>query len=180
MESNQPSDAAAALADVDSARHVLSDRAAPGTAFLASLGAAVAVTIACMGTGFARQQLWLAVVGALVFAVVASAQLLLVRRSGAWVSDLAHDVVLGASSLASGAYVVALLATVWAAAQEQWWVVGLLSVAGGAAYAWSGRRWVAAFRETPEQHAGRRSGALVAATAVAAALGLVALLLGAR
>ena len=181
MESDpqaRATEASLALGDVARARTALSDRLAPGLGFLATLGMAVALSIALAGTGFAQEDPRLAVAGAGVITVVGGTQLWLVRRrTGVWVSDLAHRVVLGGGSLAAGSFVVALLATVWAASSGLWWVVALLSAAGGAGYALGGHRWLSAYHRHPEGHVGSDTRLALAVLATVAVAGLVLLLL---
>ena len=52
--------------------------------------------------------------------------------------------VLGTATAASVSYAVALAAAIWAAYGDRWWLVALWSAVGGAAYALSGGRWMAA------------------------------------
>jgi hypothetical protein len=57
------------------------------------------------------------------------------------------------ASDASTAYVLALLAAIWAGIESQWWLVVACSIVGGAAYALGGRRWFEAYRAEPARHA---------------------------
>ena len=106
--------------------------------------------------------------GLAVFVAVAGVQLARFRRlNGVWLGGFASRVVLGTGTAASAAYAIALGASLWAAYDARWWLVALCSVGGGAAYAFSGRRWMRAYRARPAVHGRGESAAWLAVLTVA-------------
>jgi hypothetical protein len=99
------------------------------------------------------------------------------RLNGVWLGGFASRVVLGTGPAASLSYVIALGAAIWAAYDARWWLVALWAIAGGAAYALSGRRWMDAYRARPAVHWRGESAAWLALLGVAAFAGLALLLL---
>lgn len=157
--------------------------------FFTSIGVAIALQIALTAValswsvgdgGITTLSSWtlaFLVAGVAVLLVVAGVQLAAFRRlNGVWIGGLLSRVVLGTGAIASFAYVVALLAAIWAAIESQWWLVIVCSVVGGAAYAFGGRRWLEAYRAEPARHARAVSRPMVG-LAVAVALAGLALLL---
>jgi hypothetical protein len=172
-------EAAAALAAADALR----DRVARGVAmpswFAASLGLAITLHIATTAVGVAEGRPWVLAAGLAVFAAVAGVQLARFRRrNGLWLGGLATRVVLGAGAAASASYAVALAAAIWAAYAAQGWLVALSSLAGGAAYALSGHRWMRSYRAQPALHARGDSPAWPALLAAAAVAGVALAVLG--
>ena len=184
MESSErpitPSEAQAAIADAESARTRLASSLRLPSFFYSSIGAAIAVQIGAGATGVAYQGTWGMVVlagGVLVFVVVAAVQLARFRRlNGAWLGGLASQVLLGTAGLASITYAAAFGLATWAAfAGGAGWLTPIAAVAGGAVYAWSGRRWWRRYQGAPAEHS-RGENAVVLAIAVVLALAfLVAL-----
>jgi hypothetical protein len=168
-----------ALADAEAARSRLTDRVVVPVWFWAVLGAAIALQIATAAFGLADDRPALLVYGLAGFALVASAQLaLLRRRSGVWLGGFASRVVLGTGHSASLVYAFALAAAVWAAFEGPAWLAVAVSVAGGAGYVIAGQRWLRDYRVEPDEHAlGEPVLWLVGLGAMAVA-GLVLLLLG--
>jgi hypothetical protein len=154
---SDPDRASLALGDALAARGRFTDALVLPPLFFVSLGVAIAAQLATSAVGIARQDGagWLLLVGGwALLALVAGVQLWRFRRrNGAWVSGLAHRVVLGTGDAAAVTYALALGAVVWAALEGAGWVVAGSSLAGGAAYAWSGRRWWQEYRRDPATHA---------------------------
>lgn len=172
-------DAAAALADAAALRARVAQGVATPPWFAATLGVAVAIHIATTAVGATGDRPWLLAAGLALFAAVAAVQLARFRRrNGLWLGGFASRVVLGTGASASASYVVALGAAIWAAHAGQGWLVGLCSIAGGAAYALSGHRWLRAYRAQPSLHARGESPAWLALATAAALAGVVLLLLG--
>jgi hypothetical protein len=176
--SSTPDEAATALAAAEASRTSLADHVAVPRLFFASIGAAVAVQIGAVALGLAGvgdSPLLLVAAGLLVFAAVSAAQPVRFRRAnGVWLGGLVSKVVYGTAAAASISEAVALGAATWAAFAEQWWLVAVASVAGGAAYALSGRAWLLKYRSDP---AGHSRGESVAWLVVMAVLALVFLVL---
>jgi hypothetical protein len=171
-------EATAALTDADAASVRLAHGIAMPPWFTASLAAAVAAHIATTARGVTGGQPWTLVAGLAIFSVVAVVQLARFRQiNGIWLGGLASRVVFGSGAAASVSYAVALAATIWAASVAQWWLVALCAIAGGAAYALSGRRWLRAYRAAPSLHARGESPAWLALLAGTALAGLVLLVL---
>src|SRR5262245_26891710 len=163
MESTEPHpnaiDAAAALRDAEASRAALARGIRTPPWFFTSIGVAIAAQIALTAVGFSwsigsggiaglsASTIAAFAAGIAILAGVAAVQLAAFRRlNGVWVGGLLSRVVLGTGALASVAYVVALLAAIWAAIGTQWWLVAISSIIGGAAYALAGRRWLDGYR----------------------------------
>jgi hypothetical protein len=184
MESTPPRptalEAAAALRDAEASRATLTERIALPSWFFASIGAAIAVQIATAAIGLGAEALWLPPAGAAVFGAVAGVQLVRFRRTnGIWVGGFASRVVFGTGGFASASYAVALGAAIWAGYEASWWLAAVWSLAGGAAYALSGRRWLRAYRAQPAEHWRGESAAWLALIGAGALTGLALLLLSA-
>ena len=182
MESSErpinPSEAQAAIADAESARTRLASSLRLPSFFFSSIGAAIAVQIGTGATGIADQGTWGMVVlagGVLVFVLVAVVQLARFRRlNGVWLGGLASQVVLGTAGLASLTYAAAVGAATWAAFAGAEWLTLIAAVAGGAIYAWAGRRWWHSYQGAPAEHSrGEQTVILVAAVVLALALLIV-------
>jgi hypothetical protein len=172
--------ATAALADAEAAQVALARGIAVPSLCFASLFAAVALQIAAAAAGLGTDRPWVLLAGLAGFAGVAAVQLARFRRrNGIWLGGFASRVVLGTAGAASGAYAVALGAAIWAAVEDQWWLVAACALGGGAAYALSGRQWLRRYRAEPAAHARGESAAWLALGAAAAAAGLVLLLVSA-
>ena len=68
---------------------------------------------------------------------------------------------------------------IWAAYEAKGWLVALCSIAGGAAYALAGRRWLRAYRAEPAVHGRGESAAWLALTAAVGIAGLARLVISA-
>ncbi len=168
----------AALTDAEASRAGVARGLSLPSWFLVSLGAAIAVQIGTAAVGLGGGAPWLVVLGLGVFAAVAGAQLARFRRrNGVWLGGLASRVVLGTGMAASASYALALGAAIWAAYAEQWGLTAVCAVAGGAAYAWSGARWLSAYRAEPAVHSRGESAAWLALLGAAGLLGLALLVL---
>jgi hypothetical protein len=180
MESTPPrpttAEAAAALADAESSRTALAGRIVTPPWFFTSMGAAIAVQIATTAAGLGDEDLRVLIAGLAVFAAVAGLQLARFRAlNGVWLGGFASRVVLGTGMAASASYAIALGAAIWAAYAGRWWLVALCAMAGGAAYALSGRRWMHGYRAEPALHGRGESIAWLALLAVVSVAGLVLL-----
>ena len=162
------------------ARRRLTDGLTLPSYFFSSLGVVIAAQLATSAVGLASQDLagWsLVVTGWIALAVVAGVQLARFRRSnGVRVAGLTGRVVLGTSNAAAVSYGAALAAGLWSALEGVAWLVVASAVAGGAAYAWSGRRWWQAYRGDPVLHSRHHSAVLVAGVSALALAGAVVLL----
>ena len=196
METSEPSptpeDAEAALVEAEASRtHLVGTLALPSF-FYAAIGAAVAVQIATAAFGgdllgahrlgvIVDDRGWaLAVLlgGAALFVLVAAIQLVRFRQlNGVWLGGLASRVVLGTAPAASISSAFALGGSIWGAFNGLWWVVGLCAVAGGAAYALSGRRWRRRYQGDPASHSRGESAGWIAILGAVAVAGLVLLVL---
>ncbi len=178
MESKPtPAEASAALIDAEASRAALAEGIAVPSWLFTSIGAAIAVQIATTAVGFGAGAAWVLLAGLAVFAIVAGVQLARFRRlNGVWLGGFASRVVLGSGIPASISYAAALAGAIWAAYGDRWWLVVLWALAGGAAYAFSGRRWMQTYRAEPAAH-GRESAAWLAALSLVAVTGLVLLLI---
>ncbi|MDQ2895119.1 MAG: hypothetical protein M3Y09_05655 [Actinomycetota bacterium] len=173
-------EASAALNDAEASRATLAHRLATPSWFFTSISAAIAAQIATSAVGLATGAVWALVAGLAAFAAVAGVQLArFPRLNGVWLSGLASRVVLGTGTAASASYAIAATAAIVAAYEAQWWLVGLGSIVGGAAYALSGRRWMRAYRARPAVHGRPESAAWLAAIGLAAIAGLALLLINA-
>ena len=135
--------------------------------FFASIGAAIALQIAVLASASRSRQVW---PGCSWRAFGSSTE------SG-W-AGLVSRVVLRTGTLASASYAVAAVAAILGAFDEQWWLVALSSIAGGALYALNGRHWLHAYRAEPAVHAPGESLTWLALLTAAALAGLALLLLG--
>jgi hypothetical protein len=182
MESSRdrlsPTDGAGALREAEASRAALADGIAMPPGFSLTLGAAIAVQIATTAVGLGDDRPWLLLGGLALFGMVAAVQLAWFRAAnGVWLGGFASRVVLGTGTTASLSYMLALGAALWAAFAGHWWMVAMCALAGGAAYALSGVRWLRAYREQPALHArGESAAALLLLTLVALA-GLALLVL---
>lgn len=181
MLSNMESSAAQeALDAADTACTALAATLTTPAWFFTSLTAAIAVHLGLTAVGVAEGEPWLIVAGAALFLVVAGVQVwLLRRRNGVWVGGFVSRVVLGTGPLVGLAYAAGLASAIWAAYADSWLLVAGCAAAGGAAYAWSGRRWLGAYRAAPAEHARGESAIEVVVLTVAALGGLVLLLVAA-
>jgi hypothetical protein len=170
--------AVAALVDAEASRATLANRIATPSWFVTSMGVAIATQIATTAAGLGDGAPWVLAAGLAIFVAVAGAQLARFRRrNGVWLGGFASRVVLGTGTLASASYAIALGAAIWAAYDARWWLVALCSVAGGAAYALSGRRWIRTYREQPAVRARGESATWLAMVGLAAVAGLALLLI---
>jgi len=174
-----PGEAAAAMAAAEAGRISLASHVVVPRLFFASIGAAVAFQIGTTALGIAGvgdSPVWLVAVGLLVFVAVAAAQLTRFRRhNGLRLGGLVSRVVYGTATAASVSEALALGGATWAAFAGVWWLVLLTSVAGGAAYALSGRAWMRRYRSDPAGHSRGESAAWLAVMAVLALTFLVLL-----
>jgi hypothetical protein len=174
-------EAATALAAAEASRAGLAGGVVLPSWFATSIGGAIALQIGttALGLGEGTPAAWVALVAGLAaFVVVGAVQLARFRRrNGVWLGGLAGRVVLGTGTMASSSYAVALGAAIWAAFEGQWLLVAVASLLGGAAYAWGGRRWLAAYRTEPEEHGRGESAVWLATVSFAALAGLVLLVL---
>ncbi|MDQ2739459.1 MAG: hypothetical protein M3Y35_12785 [Actinomycetota bacterium] len=174
-----PSEAQAAITDAESARTRLASSLRLPSYFYSSIGVAIAVQIGTGATGIANQEISGMVVltgGVLVFALVAALQLARFRGlNGAWLGGLASQVLLGTAGLASITYVAAFALATWAALVGAGWLTPIAAVAGGAAYAWAGRRWWHSYQGAPAEHSRGEQTVFLVTAAVLALAFLVAL-----
>ena len=189
-----PEDAAAALVEAEASRTRLAGALVLPSFFYAAIGAAVAVQIATTAFGiprsnvqgdhFADDRAWAlaALAGGLaLFVLVAAIQLTRFRQlNGVWLGGLASRVVFGNDAAASTAYVVAFGASLWAGFEGIRWLVALCAIAGGAAYALSGRRWWRTYQGDPASHSRGESAGLIAILGALAVAGVVLLVLLSR
>jgi hypothetical protein len=171
-------EASAALTDAEASRATLARGIATPSWFFTSMGAAIATQIATTAVGLGDGTPWVLAAGLAIFAAVAGVQLARFRRlNGVWLGGFASRVVLGTGTPASASYAIALGAAIWAAYDARWWLVTFCAIAGGAAYALSGRRWLGAYRAQPAVHGRGESAAWLALLGVAALAGLALLLI---
>ena len=171
-------EASAALIDAEASRATLAHGIATPSWFFTSMGAAIAAQLATTAVGLGADALWVLAAGLAIFAAVAGMQLARFRRlNGVWLGGLASRVVLGTGIPASASYAIALGAAIWAAYDARWWLVALWSIAGGAAYALSGRRWLRTYRALPAVHGRGESAAWLVLVSVAVLAGLALLLM---
>jgi hypothetical protein len=178
-----PEEASATLDAADGARTAMAHGLVLPSYLYGSLGASVALQLGTTAVEFVHDSVagrWGLAVGVVAYLVVAAVQLARFRRlNGVWVGGLASRIVGGTATAAMASYVVAIVAAAWAAAQKAWWLVILCAIAGGVAYAWSGRRWWRSYLGAPAAHARGESAVLLAAIVVVAVGGLVVLAAGA-
>lgn len=177
-----PDEAAAALVDAESSRTRLAEGIAVPSLLYASLGTAIAAQIATTALGLAGVGRWpgaTLLAGAAMLIAVAGVQLVRFRRlNGVWLGGFASRVVGGTATAASISYTLALGAAIWAAYARAGWLVAVCSLAGGTAYALSGRRWVRIYRAEPAKNSRGESAAWLAVAGVLATAGLVLLMIG--
>lgn len=175
-----PDDPGSVLSAADEARQRLAAGLRLPTGLHLALACAVAVQVGTAAYGIATHAapgLAVALAGVAVFLGVAAAALHQFRRiNGVRVDGLASQIVLGAGATSTTAYVCAIGAATWAALESRWWLVAAAAMAGGVGYAFGALRWWHAYRHDPAAHAGGASPRVLAALAVVACLGLVALL----
>ncbi|WP_157693071.1 hypothetical protein [Pedococcus dokdonensis] len=185
MESSlrpEPEDPRSALAAADQARERLAAALRLPTGLFPALAVAVAVQVGAAAYGIADQStsgLAIALGGAALF--LATAAVLLTRfrnANGVRVDGLASTIILGTGTVSTSVYLATFAAATWAAFEAQWWLVALAAAAGGAAYSFSAHLWWRAYRDDPASRAGGASPRLLAALAVVACLGAVALVVG--
>ena len=186
MENAEPpptrEDGTAALVEAEASRTQLAGALALPSFFYGAIGTAVAIQLATTALSAADDRGWalgILLGGLALFALVATIQLVRFRRlNGVWLGGLASRVVLGTAAAASISYVLALGASAWAAYNRMWWLVALCAMAGGAAYALSGRRWWRRYQGDPASHSRGESAGWIAILGVLAAAGAVLLVLG--
>ena len=171
-------EATATLTDAEASRAALAHAIATPSWFFTSMGAAITTQIAGMAVGLGDGAAWALMAGLAVFVAVAGVQLARFRRlNGVWLGGFASRVVLGTGTAASASYVVALGAAIWAAYAARWWLVALCSIAGGSAYALSGRRWMPVYHAQPAVHGRGESAAWLALLGAVAIAGLALLVI---
>lgn len=179
-EQSDPADPRSTLALADQARQRLASGLRLPAGLYPVLAAAVAVQVATAACGVASQTtagLVVALAGAVVFLGVAVLTLYQFRRiNGVRVDGMASQLILGTGATSTLVYLVTFVAATRAAFESQWWLVATAAVVGGVGYAYGAFRWWRAYREHPAAHAGGASPRVLAALAVLACLGLVALL----
>ena len=184
MESNStqqnPDDPRSVLHAADQARDRLATSLRLPRGLHPALAAAVAVQVGTAAYGIAAQTvagLAVALAGVAVFLGVAALALYRFRRiNGVRVDGLSSQIVLGTGGTSTLIYLGAFGAATWAAFESRWWLVAAASVAAGVGYTFGALRWWHAYRHDPAAHAGGASPRMLAALAVLACLGLVALL----
>jgi len=184
MESSKvptdPDDPRTGLAVADEARRRLTAGLRLPGGSLPVLATGVAVQLATAAYGIAAQTgagVAVVLAGMAVLLGVAAVTLGRFRRvNGVRVDGLTSQVLLGAGTLASSAYLAALAAGIWAAFAALWWLVAVAAVAGGVGYALGAHRWWQAYRHDPAGRAGGASPRTLGALAGLACLGVVALL----
>jgi hypothetical protein len=176
-----PDDPRSVLAVADQARQRLAAGLRLPAGLHPALAAAVAVQVGTAAYGIANQGaagLAVALAGVAVFLGVAALALYRFRRlNGVRVDGLASQIVLGTGATSTLAYMGGLGAATWGAFESRWWLVVAAAVAGGVGYAFGALRWWRAYRRDPAAHAGGASPRMLAALAMLACLGLVALLI---
>jgi hypothetical protein len=171
-------EAAAALSDAEATRAALARGIVTPSWLFSSIAVAIAVQIAATAVGFGIASPWLVIAAQVPFAAVSGVQLARFRRlNGVWLGGFASRVVLGTGTLAWVSYAAAVSAAVWAAYGSHWWLVGLCALAGGGAYALSGRRWMRTYRAEPAVHGRGESAAWLAALTLTAVACLALLLI---
>jgi hypothetical protein len=176
-----PGDPRSELAGADQARQRLAAGLELPTGLLPALAAAVAVQVGAAAYGIAAQTaagLAVALAGLAVLMGVAAVLLYQFRRiNGVRVAGLSSQIVLGTGGISTLVYLVGFGVATWAAFETRWWLVAMAAVAAGVGYASGTLRWWRAYRHDPATHAGGASPRVLAALAVVACLGLVALLI---
>ena len=166
------------MREAEASRAALADGIAMPPGFSLSLGAAIAVQIATTAVGLGDDRPWVLFGGLVLFGVVAVVQLAWFRAAnGVWLGGFASRVVLGTGTAASLSYMTALGAALWAAFADHWWLVAVCALAGGAAYALAGVRWLRAYRTEPALHARGESAVALSLLILVALAGLALLVL---
>jgi hypothetical protein len=175
-----PDNPRSVLAGADQARQRLAGGLRLPTGLSPALAAAVAVQVGTAAYGVANHEaagLAVALAGVAVALAVAALTLYQFRRiNGVMVDGLASQIVLGTGAASTMSYLGGFGAATWAAFESRWWLVVVAAVAGGVGYAFGALRWWHAYRRDPVAHAGGASPRVLAALAMSACLGLVALL----
>jgi hypothetical protein len=174
-------EASAALRDAEGSRARLAHSIAVPSWFFTSMGAAVGLQMATTALGLGDDARWARgalVAGLAVLLAVSGVQLSRFRRlNGVWLGGFASRVVLGTGTAASASYAVTATLAIWAALAGRWWLVAPASLAGGAAYALSGRLWLRSYRSEPARHSRGEPAVWLVALAIAALAGLALLVL---
>jgi len=172
---------AEALRDAERARDAWAEAVVLPRGHDVAIGGAVAVQVATTAIGLSVDEpwaLWALVGGLVLFGVVAAIQLWrFTRLNGVRVGGFASRVVFGTATTASLAEGVSLVGAYAAAVRDLWWLVALISVAGGVVYVLSGRRWLRAYRQEPARFGAGESTLWVALAVGLAVAGLVFLVL---
>jgi len=188
----RPDEARQALADAGAGSAGLAASLRLPTSFHLSLGVAIAAQVGTAavaltsgdvldGGPLVGWRLAVLLAGIAAFAAVAIVQLRRFRAlNGARVAGLASKAVLGTSTLSSVVYAAGLALAIWAGYASQWWLLAVLAVATGAAYADAGRRWWLGYRSAPAEHAGGETAIQLLALAAFAAAGVVLLVVNSR
>jgi hypothetical protein len=149
--------------------------------FAPVLGGGMAVHLATAAVGIERQTvagLGLVAAGLVFFGLSAAWVLTRFRAvNGATVGGLTSRAVLGTSHTSSAVHVTSFAATTWAAFAEQWWLVALCALAGGAAYVACALVWWRSYQRDPAAHARGESRLVLGLLALAAVLAAVVLVL---
>ena len=176
-----PEDAAAALVEAEASRTRLAGALVLPSFFYAAIGAAVAVQIATTAFTIADDGGWALAIrpgGVVLLVLVAAIQLVRFRQlNGVWLGGLASRVVFGTAPAAGISYVLAFGASAWAGFNRMWWLAAVCAVAGGAAYAVSGRRWWRRYQGDPASHSRGESAGWIAILGAVAVAGVVLLVL---
>jgi hypothetical protein len=176
-----PGDPLSELAVAEQARQRLADGLRLPTGLHPVLAAAVSVQVGAAAYGIAAQTtagLAVALAGVAVLMGVAALLLHRFRRiNGVRVDGLSSQIVLGTGGTSTLIYLAGFGAATWAAFESHWWLVAAAAVAAGVSYAFGTLRWWHAYRHDPSGHTGGASPRVLAALAVLACLGLVALLI---
>jgi hypothetical protein len=176
-----PGDPRSELAVADQARQRLAAGLRLPTGLLPALAAAVALQVGAAAYGIAAQTaagLAVALAGVAILMGVAALLLYQFQRiNGVKVDGLSSQIVLGTGGTSTLVYMVGFGAATWAAFESVWWLVATAAVAAGVGYAFGTHRWWHAYRHDPATHAGGASPRVLAALAVLACLGLIALMI---
>jgi hypothetical protein len=176
-----PGDARSELAVADQARRRLAAGLRLPAGLYPVLAAAVAVQVGAGAYGIGAQTttgLATALAGIAVLMSVAAVLLHQFRRiNGVRVDGLSSRVVLGTGGTSTLIYLGGFAAATWAAFESRWWLVAAAAVVAGAGYAFGTFRWWRLYQNDPATHAGGASPRMLAALAVLACLGFVALLI---
>jgi hypothetical protein len=180
MESSQSGhDAAAQLAEAEGLRSRLATGLRLPAGFHVVLGVTTAAQMAASALGIGAQTgagLALVAFGCVLFLVVAAVLGWRFRAiNGVWVGGLLARSVLGMTTAASWAYGLPFAGAVWAALAGRGWLAVLISVAGGAAYAVTARRWWATYQQDPAAHARGETAIVIGTVLVGMAAGVIVL-----